>query len=52
MRRVLRSVLMAICGGIAGVLAMVGIYPTMAYSMSLRTNSAFASRAAVPLATC
>jgi putative ABC transport system permease protein len=32
------SVLMAICGGIAGLLAMVGIYSMMAYSMSLRTH--------------
>jgi putative ABC transport system permease protein len=32
------SVLMTICGGIAGLLAMVGIYSMMAYSMSLRTH--------------
>jgi putative ABC transport system permease protein len=32
------SVLMAICGGIAGLLAMVGIYSMMACSMSLRTH--------------
>lgn len=32
------SLLMAICGGIAGLLAMVGIYGMMAYSMSLRTH--------------
>jgi putative ABC transport system permease protein len=32
------SVLMAICGGVAGLLAIVGIYSMMAYSMSLRTH--------------
>jgi putative ABC transport system permease protein len=29
---------MAICGGIAGMLAMVGIYSMVAYSVSLRTH--------------
>jgi putative ABC transport system permease protein len=32
------SVLMAICGTIAGVLALVGIYSMMAHSISLRTH--------------
>jgi putative ABC transport system permease protein len=32
------SVLMGICGGIAGLLAMVGIYSMMAYSMSMRAH--------------
>jgi putative ABC transport system permease protein len=29
---------MSICGGIAGLLAMVGLYSLMAYSISLRTH--------------
>lgn len=32
------TVLMSICGGIAGLLAMVGLYSLMAYSISLRTH--------------
>ena len=32
------SVLMGICGGIAGLLAVVGIYSMMSYSMSMRTH--------------
>jgi putative ABC transport system permease protein len=32
------SVLMGVCGGIAGLLAVVGIYSMMAYSMSMRAH--------------